>query len=560
VREAADGLRTIGDLRRGLELKTNWRVEDQRVKAEIGRRFQRIISGAVKSRNPQVRLAVANLIADIGTNIGAVEPLSPTTGKFKKDGGRIPGRAKSGVASEDAGKVKTKGEGQPDVANPPDRSMENEEPKGEGPLIWRYGFAQTFFPEVVRLIRDRDPQVRTAAIRALGKINPPPDEALSELQNLVGRQSDTRQRRAAAGAFVDLIREAAGNKTTQARAVSITLEEGVDLALRIVPLAVKGLEDSDGMVRRLCATAIEEAAGMLSANIPKRETSYSSEGGTKKPKDSTVSFEDTISIRHLAGALAKHGSDLADVLKKDPDAGVRYVVLRALGKMANAHWALAQLEGIGGPPRQSLAKGLKPTVKVLSRSIADPRVELRLAALNVLEALEAQAEPAAGALVAALDDQNQFVRWQAARILKKIGKPVPKAVPGLARMLASDVELDLRKQAVATLETYGPDARGAVPALIQAARAEDPAFLMTVFRAFSAIGKKAIGQNLPQVVKTLTGALGDSDARVRMTAAEILGSFGRGARAAVGALREAQKDDDVKVRTAASEALISIEE
>ena len=85
------------------------------------------------------------------------------------------------------------------------------------------------------------------------------------------------------------------------------------------------------------------------------------------------------------------------------------------------------------------------------------------------------------------------------------------------------------------------------------------------FRATQQMARKAAMQQTQterdflayksQVVSLLTEPLGHQDTAVRRWAAEVLGKRGAEARAAVPALREALKDADTGVRSAAAEAL-----
>jgi HEAT repeat protein len=314
-----------------------------------------------------------------------------------------------------------------------------------------------------------------------------------------------------------------------------------------------GLKDDDREVRRSCADAVQLAAYTLYKLFPIRSQAVS-------PREEAAAAVVGPLVKELAGK----GKVLADRLQNDPDGEVQLRVSRALENMALARGFLRRLEADGSATDVLWTSGLLPAVNVLKRGITvttDPQAPLRLAKLDVLEALEAKAAEAKGAVVRALADPNKFVRWEAARILLKIGQPVEEAVPGLARMLDSTQDLDLRKQAAATLDSYGPKARQAVPALITAAReAQDAEFRTAVFHTLQRVGKRALGKRLPQAIDALARALASDDRRVRIAAAETLGFFGPDARKAADALRDVQEnDDDAEVRRLAGEALINIE-
>jgi HEAT repeat protein len=186
--------------------------------------------------------------------------------------------------------------------------------------------------------------------------------------------------------------------------------------------------------------------------------------------------------------------------------------------------------------------------------LKDTDVRARRGAIDVLEALGPAAAPAGAALVQALHDSDQFVRWAAARTLGKIS-PVQAdtAVPGLGRLLA-DLDLDVRLAAAMALERYGPAARAALPELIRAMRASDAELRVAAMRAVAVIG----GVQAHAAIPALTDGVTDADSRVRQVAAEVLGNFGPAARKAVDALNQALQDTDPDVQRAAGEALLNI--
>jgi HEAT repeat protein len=567
VREAVARLRTVRDLTQALSAKSAWKAQDQKLKVQIAERLRTLIRAGVNSRNPMARIAAADLLSTMGTTIVAVEP---RTGHAKEMGqGESLGRAKPAGQADNAGRAKGKGQGNPEAELPnrgPDTDSDtNPQKPGEGPPA-RGGLARTFTPELVQLIHDRDPRVRIAALLAFGKINPPPDVAVAELRPLLQSRAGNRERRAAAQVLVELMREVTRKKAPNLLGVEAAPEEAIALGEQVVPLAARGMADLQGEVRRLCAEAVELAAGALSTSslLPPEAAPVIVPPVIGAPKTEARDSQDLLFRRAqqaepLVRALSKQGPLLARRLQNDSDPAVRLLVLRTLEDMANARRRLTRLGKAGARPVGALGDGMKDSVAVLAGGINDPVVRLRLTALNFLELLEDRAAPAAGALVESLGDRDKFVRWAAARILGKIGKPVAAAVPSLTRMLGSDVDLDLRKEAADTLTVYGPRARRAVPSLIAATRAEDTLLVQKVLQALNSIGTKALGKNLSRTVDAVARTLGHTDPQVRKTAAETLGRFGADARRAAPALQRALRDEDETVRQAAGEALLSIE-
>jgi HEAT repeat protein len=485
-------------------------------------------------------LAVANWIGSIGTSPIVYETLTGTAKNNEPQGLR--GQAKAGDQAEGAGNNKSQGKGRIDVGDEPRSGSALDIAHMKG----RAGTPLVFIPELVQLIHDKDAQVRIAALQALGKVNPAPDLLEKELRPFFRSGISAGERRAAADALLHLMREVIRKKTLTGLGTTASPEEIVALGQRVVPLARLGLADTDTEVRRSSAGAIDQAGLSLVNLFP--------------PLNQPVGSRDNGTVRMtqpLVQVLARQGKSLALHLRNDGDATVRLLACQALANMAQARRRLLRLQSA---TTDTLADGLEPALKVLSRGIDDPVYRVRLASLDILESLETKAAPAANALAGSLADQNKFVRWEAARILGKIGKTEPNAVAGLARMLGDDSDLDLRKEAAETLAIYGPKGRRAAPALLAAMRSDDDDLLLRVMRALSSIGKNALGRDFPRAVDALVRALRDPDPRVRQVAAETLGGFGNAANRAAGALQRALKDENTDVRRAAGEALINIEQ
>src|SRR5262249_18917808 len=82
---------------------------------------------------------------------------------------------------------------------------------------------------------------------------------------------------------------------------------------------------------------------------------------------------------------------------------------------------------------------LRQTVPDVAAGLAHKEVRVQLASLYVLESLQAEATPAAGDLAKALDSQEPFVRWGAARVVKHIApREAERIVPALARRLEDE--------------------------------------------------------------------------------------------------------------------------
>src|SRR5262249_23211141 len=137
-------------------------------------------------------------------------------------------------------------------------------------------------------------------------------------------------------------------------------------------------------------------------------------------------------------------------LLNDSDDAVRQAALATLEEWAHARRRLSDraesaakaesYDRVQQAGRRGMSGGKSPgegmPLEAVSGLIRDRDWKVRLAGLDILEALGPAAMPAGPAVVKALDDPNRFVRWAAARALGKIGAAEPaRAVPALARLL-----------------------------------------------------------------------------------------------------------------------------
>jgi HEAT repeat protein len=426
------------------------------------------------------------------------------------------------------------------------------------------GIACSFAADLANLTRVGDSAVREAAAQTLSQINPDAKIAMPAFSGLLDSK-ELPLRLAAAEGMVRLIRVvvhlAIHNQTPNG--VEATRAEVIEVSKSVVAVAGRNLRDIQPEVRRRCVEAIGQAADALRNLVSAPLDDASDWMGYQRKVD-----EERAELLPLILALKDQGPVLTRALG-DPDAEVRWLARRALEDITNPQVRLLQrlssaregdrasngtfiLSSTG--PKDPLVEGLHGTVRALAAGMSDPDPRARRAAIDVLETLGSSAAPAAGALVSALADPDQFVRWSAARTLGKIGPvEVETAVPGLAHLLA-DADFDLRLAAATALERYGPAAKGSIADLVKVTE-EGDAHLRVA--AIHALGSVAV-QDPKAAIPAIQAALTHSDSRVRQTAAQILGGFGPGARECVESLRKCLRDSSPEVQKAASEALLGI--
>jgi HEAT repeat protein len=403
--------------------------------------------------------------------------------------------------------------------------------------------ARAFTGDLVELTRSGPAPLRELAARTLGRMNAEPGAAGPALGALLN-DPDPHLRAVAAESLVALIATALRLDPSRIGHDG-GHEDAVRAACAAVAPAAGGLVGTGVEVRRRCGEVLAGAAETLAALAGDAATPEEVENWTAYQHG--VEQERT-ALQPLAAALRGKCAELTHA-SGDSDAQVRLLARRALENVAEARVrllrraasALAAPDGEGDPAsgHRSAAylqddpflAGLREALPALTAGVEDPDVKGRRAAIDVLEAMGRQAASAAPALVNALSDRDRFVRWSAARALGKV-RPAnaDPVIAALARLLA-DPDGDLRLAAAAALGAYGPGARAALPALVEAAKAREPELRLAALRAL-----ESIGSDDSNALAVLSAALGDSDGRVRQAAADALQKVAPSRREAVDAL------------------------
>jgi HEAT repeat protein len=408
-------------------------------------------------------------------------------------------------------------------------------------------------PDLVELIAQGRPQVRPAAVRALGRVRPDWQVAQPALNDVIGSVL-VEQRLAAADALVSLV-EVVTELTARSRnasGVDATRGEVIAVGAAVVPVAGRGLSDVEPGVRARCALAIGKAVVALSRLVMDPVGPESRIGLTYTAEQ--LQREQAEELPLLL-ALKKQGPALARALS-DGDGEVRVLIQQVLEEIACLRLHLLRRTSDTPPAGEAdpLGDCVQPALAALVKGLSDPDLYARLTVLDTLEALGPTAAPVGPAVVRALADNNRFVRWAAARTLGTMSPAgAGEAVPALARLL-SDADLNLRLAAAAALDRYGPASAAAVPSLIEMSSRDDVEGRIAALRVLAKIGNPYAAPAVP----VFRAALADPDGRVRRLAAHALGTLGPAARDAVQELRQARCDPSLEVQKAAAAALVQI--
>ncbi len=250
----------------------------------------------------------------------------------------------------------------------------------------------------------------------------------------------------------------------------------------------------------------------------------------------TVRQEVAVTLARL-GKLAKPAVQPLTVALKDNDPSVRAAAADALGRIGDA--------------ASAAAPELLPLLK-------DPEKSVRQAAVFALGRVDPDEKaPAAAALIDVLKkDPDPDMRREAVLALGFLGERSAPVVDALASVLG-DKSAELRALTALTLGKFGPIVRSVEGELVKALKSDSEKDVrLNLVRTLCA----SYGSDAPTLIPMLAERLkGDPAFEVRVAIAEELGALGPAGRPAIPALRQAQRDPQIKVREAATAAIKSIE-
>src|SRR5262249_38841759 len=125
------------------------------------------------------------------------------------------------------------------------------------------GLTSTFAPDLGALAKEKKPEVVESAARALGRTNPDPQLAVPALQGIL-ESGTVLERRAAADALVSLVQVVELlSKGKGGRGVEASSQDIMGVSQNVATAAGTGLRDSDPVVRRQSALALQRAGASL---------------------------------------------------------------------------------------------------------------------------------------------------------------------------------------------------------------------------------------------------------------------------------------------------------
>jgi HEAT repeat protein len=389
--------------------------------------------------------------------------------------------------------------------------------------------AKLAVPALAEKIVDRDTQVRRAVVDAIGKIAPGDTNNIPILTKVL--------------------------KDADPSVVLPALETLADLGERVVPFLIEALADKDACY--WACLVLAEIGPAAQAAVPMLINT----AGSDEPE---VRMQALMALAAI-GPAAQSALPAAVGALDDSQNSVRYGAAYAIGRIgqydAEADKKLQVLVQAQDPFLQmvsvyALARlhpGDEPmlvrAVQLLVGALKSPDPKVRSGAVRALLELDPPSELTAPALVAALSDADPEVLANVADAAAAQGE---RMVPRLIRGLENP---KLKKVAVMVVQRIGPDAKGAVPAMIKALEADqDGEFRTEVNFAFGAVGPGASA-----AVPALMKALSDRDNRVVYSACYALGKIGPEAgKEDLAPLRNQLNSPDPMTRLVAALALVEI--
>lgn len=468
--------------------------------------------------------------------------------------------------------------------------------------LWSLGLdEETISALLLRALDDRDAEVRAQAVMRITALETLHGAAREEVIARALRDPSPRVRLEATRGVRDLLSSGEGGDRLLVALVrrledddAWTAEEAASVLIELEPEALLGIaRDGSLAARRVAIDAIgrrgiAESVPLLAEivrssdeSIELRRLAVETLGvmGYLEGLDAVVAvvkdasaplrlrYEAATALSVICERQGRHAAtvvdDLVEVLRSG-ETGLRQrtaIALRHVGPEASAAVpALLQAlrdDEVAGFAVDALGAIGGPAVPEIVKFLESEDEELRIVVVETLARLELHDDRTAAALVRALGDDSAPVRARALEGLRACGEELSAEGLESVAALLSDEDLSLRFLAARLLVEQGREsAVKAVPALAEVARDRG---LVLPDRAAAMNSLAKVGPDgVPVLVELLEAE--DDDTAVRIHAAQLLGSMGRAARPALGALARRARGEDGELTSAATAAAEAIRE
>ncbi|MCC9606084.1 HEAT repeat domain-containing protein [Blastopirellula sp. JC732] len=383
-------------------------------------------------------------------------------------------------------------------------------------------------PALIKKITDKEAIVRRAAMGAVRKLPTDPNETLPLIAKILD-ESDP-------GVVVPALHTLAeaGKKSLPVLKKALTTERGAYWACLIA-----------GEMGPEAESAAPNLAEVL-----------------KSHKDPDTRMQAAVALGQIGpGAKAAVGQ-LAASLEADDSMAVRYASAYALGMIKDSasetalesasaskdefmhmlgEWGIARLH-----PEDKEA--VEHAVEDLVEGMKSDNANVRAAAARCLAELDAPREMVAPVLLKALTETDPTVVVHFREAIVSLG---PKATPRLAKAL--EIE-GLRMHALSILRELGPDAKAAVPALIETLKVDDAEVQSETMMVLG-----GLGQSAAPATESIAKFLASPEAGLQQSALYALGTIGPSAKAAIPQITPLLDSDVEFTKVAAGWAIAHID-
>jgi HEAT repeat protein len=401
-------------------------------------------------------------------------------------------------------------------------------------------------------LKDKDHDVRYAATQALGRIGAKAGKAVPALAGVLPDNEDDREDRkdrkdrkdhrhpahpmpALTGALQD-------NEASIRRAAALALGKIGREAKAAVPALIKALEDEDRKVRRSAAEALGQIGCYSALHRHMDDPLMHALSAASKDRDRDVRNAAADAL-WASGNRWHHGTYMRVYMMNENDVGALIEVIKGGRRGEEDVGARCHAAGILG----RMGAAAKEAAPALVAALKDKDEDIRFAVAVALVRIGTRQSEAFTFLRTALKDKDEVVRRHAAQVLGQIGAAAKPAVPALSDAL-KDEEGSVRIPVAAALVRIGERQAEAFAVLREALKDQEEPYN----RRDAAETLKGLSAAAKPAVPDLIGALNDKDHQVRWAAADALGTIGP---AAVPALSDALQRKEDAVRIAAAVAL-----
>jgi HEAT repeat protein len=414
-------------------------------------------------------------------------------------------------------------------------------------------------PELAALLGDKNERIGREASLALGRIG---RSAVDPLLTAAAHSDPIVRARAVAGLGYltepgekvhETVLKSAHDEAPAVRSQAVTalarLKASDDILL---PILSENLRHDDALVRLAAVSVLLDRRALLSRMA--------------KELESLLTAENAGVARHAAFLLARSGPGAAPLLLGSlPDERSRIdQIAEALAMIGRPIVAPLKIALESSDPRvrrgAALALGqIRPVardaVSSLTAGLHDTDNDVRAAFLAAISHLGPRAGESVPAVRALLHDKSPAIRLEAVRVLAQSAPRDDRLVGDLTALLEAESDAVVQRQAIDTVRSLGPPGLGALRTIIGKLANANPEEV----RIAAVLMIESHGPAAASAVPALVALLDDPSPKLQTAATGALASMGKAAQPALARLSPLLKNQQAEIREAAVTAIGSLE-